>query len=161
MNLELNHLFDRLEQLGAAVFSKDLNGRYLSMNEAGCALLNTPLNQIVGKTDESIFESASARLMMERDQDLISKDKTKTYSSLAQRNGEWKLYRSAKMILRSSQNLPAGLIGVSFALNAEHSKAEAELVNRVFEQMQLKAYEFQKAYLQRRLLTTQLVGKAL
>ncbi len=61
-----------------AVFVKDLQGRYLMANEACLAILNRPLDQILGYDDTHLFPSSSAQLIIERDQAIMRNGITRT-----------------------------------------------------------------------------------
>ncbi|MDE2593761.1 MAG: PAS domain S-box protein [Burkholderiales bacterium] len=61
-----------------AVFVKDLQGRYLMANQACAAILDRPVDQIIGHDDTHVFPPDSAQLLIERDQAIMRGGVTRT-----------------------------------------------------------------------------------
>ena len=54
-----------------AVFIKDLQGRYLSFNQAAAAIVGQPAGSVIGQNDAALFSSDDARAVMEIDRAII------------------------------------------------------------------------------------------
>lgn len=65
------------------VFIKDLNGRYTFANPALSRLLNLPVPQILGKTDEELFGAETASRMKEVDRRVLENGRIEEELSLA------------------------------------------------------------------------------
>ena len=65
------------------IFVKDLEHRYLMINQAGADLLGKTVEEIIGASDDDLFAPESARRILERDDEILAGGKTATYELLA------------------------------------------------------------------------------
>lgn len=63
----IQELQDALNNVGAYVFTKDINGRYTFVNRMVCELFNCTPDQIIGKTDEAFFNLAISNDLRQND----------------------------------------------------------------------------------------------
>src|SRR5262249_55557180 len=60
-----------VEGTTAAIYVKDLQGRYRLMNSAGVALVGKKLEEILGKKDADLFSPESAEEIVSHDQEML------------------------------------------------------------------------------------------
>lgn len=68
-----------LDNLPAIAWFKDINGVYLSINQAFCDLNNRDFKQIIGKTDHDIWYDKLANSVLQEDFKIITQSKTINY----------------------------------------------------------------------------------
>lgn len=70
-------LFDTLRQSELIVFAKDVEGRYIYVNDKAvtCEVLRDHGDSVIGKTDFDLFPKDSALVIRERDLAVLNKDK--------------------------------------------------------------------------------------
>ncbi|MFT5020064.1 MAG: two-component system cell cycle sensor histidine kinase/response regulator CckA, partial [Polaribacter sp.] len=54
-----------------AVYAKDLDGKYLIINQKGADYFKRPINEIVGKTDVELVGEGAGRSIMDHDVNLF------------------------------------------------------------------------------------------
>ncbi|HEY9099655.1 MAG TPA: PAS domain S-box protein [Thiobacillus sp.] len=62
-----------------AIFVKDLDGRYIVVNQALVSLLGIPADEIIGADDYALFDTASAERFRADDQRIMKTDVARTY----------------------------------------------------------------------------------
>jgi PAS domain-containing protein len=77
-----NALAALIEGLPDAVFAKDLQGRYLLINEAGARFLGRTVDEILGKTDGELFPPEVAAATIARDRQVFAAGHTLTYEEV-------------------------------------------------------------------------------
>jgi two-component system cell cycle sensor histidine kinase/response regulator CckA len=108
------------------IFVKDLEVRYLMINSAGAGFVGMAVEEIVGKTDRELFDSKTARLVMEADNRVMAQGVTQTFEERAMSNGAGRLYLSTKGPYRDAQGEVVGLLGVARDIT-EQKRAEDEV----------------------------------
>ena len=104
-----------LDHVGAYVFTKDLQGRYTFANAMVCDLFGKPLDQVLGRTDESFFDLSMSNQLRVNDRrvldhgELIEKDETNVLAG----TGETRIYWSVKMPLKDAAGVITGMCGIS------------------------------------------------
>ncbi|TDT15963.1 PAS domain S-box-containing protein/diguanylate cyclase (GGDEF)-like protein [Ilumatobacter fluminis] len=105
-----------LEHLPAAVWLKDLDGRYLGCNEAFGRYFGAPESEIVGRVDVDFVDEQTAALFRQQDRLAMSSDRPVS-------NEEWvvsatdrsrMLWETTKRLLRDDRGNPIGVLGVAF-----------------------------------------------
>ena len=62
--LRENDLLNSIIQSASdSIYAKDLEGRYITINEAGAKFLGKTIEEVVGKTDEELLGSEGRRIM--------------------------------------------------------------------------------------------------
>jgi PAS domain S-box-containing protein len=102
-----------IDNTSDAIFVKDLQGRYLLMNPAGARLCGTTPADIVGKTDEEVFDADTARHLRESDRELIANPAIRTFEEVMTIDGELRYFSTAKYPHFDAEGRLAGLIGIS------------------------------------------------
>jgi len=110
-----------------AVYTKDLEGRYLWINPAGAQMLGVPEAAVVGKTDLELFDTAEeGRNTYVRDRDILAKGETVTYEAADGPVGRSRVWLTTKGCLRNSKGEVFGIFGISRDIT-ERKRAEQQL----------------------------------
>lgn len=118
-----------LADLEVALFIKDLDGRYMAMDERGARMVGRPVDQILGRDDNELFERSDAGLIMVRDRFILNRRGPLAYESLAQvsATGEIQHFQSIKVPLRNGpRETLSGLLGLSFVSRVGRAELERE-----------------------------------
>lgn len=111
-------LFTRLEQLVEripdAVYIKDLQHRFILINDAAAALIGTDCHAAIGKTDHDFFPKAIADAFLERDTLVVRQGSVITFEErVADPDGAMHVLLTSKGPLFDSTGSPDGLFGIS------------------------------------------------
>src|SRR6516165_3233741 len=79
-----------------AVFVKDRQGRYLLVNPAFAALVQRPLEAIIGRDDATMFPAEMAHWLRVDDQQVMITGATRTFEEVGTSTGSTRIYLSAK-----------------------------------------------------------------
>ena len=109
-----------------AVFVKDRNGRYLTINSAGAAFLGRSVREIIGKDDRELFSEDTGRSIMDNDRKVMESGATQTYEEQGTSNGVSRLFLATKGPYRDAEGAIVGLLGVSRDIT-ERKRAEEEI----------------------------------
>lgn len=108
-----NDLLNNIIQSASdSIYAKDLEGRYITINEAGAKFLGKSVNEVVGHTDEELLGTEGRRIMS-WDEKLYSTGDTVVYENRNLQNGETTFFSTNKSPLKNSEGEMIGLIGVS------------------------------------------------
>lgn len=117
-----------LDGVGAMVFIKDTEGRYLYANRPALELMGTTADEIRGKTDAAFFPSDTAAALMANDRRALDAQERVVEEEVTRGQGdhEWRTYLSVKMPLRDAQGQVYALCGISTDLTA-HRQAQEQI----------------------------------
>lgn len=124
-----------LDNLGACVFLKDLEGRYLYANRAVCELWNTTPEAIVGQTDAAFFDQAACRVIAGNDRRVLVDGETikQEEKDLRALSGKTATYLTTKLPLRDEHGQLYALLGISTDITElKHNEDNLKLAARVF-----------------------------
>ena len=96
-----------------AVFVKDRQGRYLTINSAGASFVGKSVADILGKDDSELFSGETADAIMEADRRVMQSGVTQTFEERGTSNGISRLYLATKGPYRNAQGETVGLLGIS------------------------------------------------
>ena len=102
-----------VEGTSDAVFVKDLDGRYLMINTSGARLLGKSVEEVVGQSDEALFEPEAASAVTEHDRQVIASGALQTFEERLTAAGITRTFQATKGVYRDAQGHVIGLIGVS------------------------------------------------
>lgn len=108
------------------VYVKDLNGRYLLVNEAAAKSIGLPVEQILGRTDLDLFFPHEANRMVENDREIVARREVVTLEEEMTFNGQTRVYESTKAPYFDEKSEVAGVIGISRNVT-EHKAIESAL----------------------------------
>ncbi len=131
-----------MDGVGACVYLKDLDGRYLFANEAVRRLWSATLDDIIGFGDEKFFDPATAEAVRRNDSRVLRDGETLNIeeTNTVGHSGETVTYLSVKLPLRDSAGEIYALCGISTDVteNARSAARVAESERRyrsLFENM--------------------------
>ncbi len=109
-----------------AVFAKDINGRYIMINQAGCRLLGKDKAEIIGRRDADLSSSDYVRLVEQVDLEVMHTLEVKTFETTSQLpTGERHLIMSKAAYL-DAQGKAIGVVGVAHDIT-ERKRAEEKV----------------------------------
>nr|WP_321239482.1 EAL domain-containing protein [uncultured Tolumonas sp.] len=111
-----------------AVFVKDIQGRYLLVNQAAAQFVGKPVDQIMGHDDSFIFPPAIATEIMAIDKSIMGSGKTQTHEeSITTFSGENLIFQVTKGPMLNHNGQVSGLFGISHNIT-ERKKRELALI---------------------------------
>jgi len=94
------------------LFIKNTEGRYMNVNASLSDFFNLSKDDIIGKTDNDIFEPEKAALYISSDQELLKTEKTKTFIYKEYRDGKNYEIQTIKQLLRDDDGKIIGILGI-------------------------------------------------
>ncbi|MCF8459768.1 MAG: PAS domain S-box protein [Flavobacteriales bacterium] len=107
-----------------SIYAKDLDGRYISINEAGAAYFGKHIDEIIGRTDDELIDFDIANGIIANDQALFKTGNPVTYESRGTFGIGHNYFSTTKSPLRDSEGNVIGLIGVSRDVTAARLSEE-------------------------------------
>ena len=128
--LKENHdlLQSVMEGTTHAVFVKDLQGRYLMINQAGAEVIGMSVEEIIGKDDTELFATEDGREVMEADREIMLTSETRTNEETKTADGVTRTFFTTKGPYRNGSGEVAGMFGV--ARDITEIKRAAETLRR-------------------------------
>ena len=119
-----------LENTSAAIFVKDLSGRYVLVNEAFLHPLGLASEEVIGKTAEEIWGPGS-RVEAEADVDrvVVQEGRADTRDDEVDREGDTRTIMTVRFPLRDDGGSVVGVAGIATDIT-ERKKVERTLVER-------------------------------
>ena len=114
-----------VEGTTAAIYVKDLQGRYQLMNSAGVALVGKKLDEILGRKDSDLFSPESAAEIVARDQEILHSGVVNTYEEEISRGVQTRTFLTTKGPLRDAQGQISGIVGNSLDITERYRAIEA------------------------------------
>lgn len=112
------------------VWMKDLDGRFLVVNEYTCSVLGLPGDQIVGRTVADLFPAAEAQIYNENDRQALATGQTMEFEESAQLADGPHVFLSVKIPLRDDHGriyaLAALCTDITWRKRAEQALQESE-----------------------------------
>ncbi len=96
-----------------AVFVKDIESRYIIVNEATVKAMGKSVNEIIGKNDIEIFSLEAGRQLMETDNKIMSEGKTQTVEEYTITGNVRRLWQTTKGVYRDAEGTVAGIFGIA------------------------------------------------
>ncbi len=118
-----------VEGLPDAVFTKDLQGRYLLINEAGARFIGRPVEQILGKTDVELFSPEAAADIIARDRQVFAASQPITYEQVERTPSGTRIWLSTKGPLKDAKGNVCGLFGVARDITRFQRVEEEQALN--------------------------------
>ncbi len=114
-----------LDQSKAIVFWKDLEGRYLFVNQEFCRLADRPADEILGHTDTDVMPAMVAARLRANDARVLEARQTVTFEEQAVFRGELRTYLVDKFPLIDADGRPYALCGIATDISARKRIEEA------------------------------------
>jgi len=116
-----------LDNIGACIYMKAPDGRYLYANRALSELLQCPPYQLIGQRDEDLFPDMAVASFRQLDAEALQTDsKVEGLETLRLKNGEERCYWSVKVPLHGDNGETYALLGMSTDIT-ERKRLEDEL----------------------------------
>jgi PAS domain S-box-containing protein len=113
-NIKENPLITVLNEVGAYVYMKDLNGKYTYANNLVLKLFNTSLDDLFGKDDSYFFNLALANEILENDKKVFNGEILEVEEkNVIKETNETKYYIAVKKPLYDSNGRIYGMFGIS------------------------------------------------
>jgi diguanylate cyclase (GGDEF)-like protein/PAS domain S-box-containing protein len=125
---QLQSLWTLVDNLDVLFYVKDLDGRYLFVNQALAAVFGSDPASIVGRTDEGFVDVAASGIAA-TDRQALGSEKVDTDEVVCLKNGDCRIFRTVKVPLFDAQRRVTGLCGISTDIT-EQRRAIEELVQR-------------------------------
>lgn len=108
-----NELLNNIIQ-GASdsIYAKDLEGRYITINQKGAKFLGLQVDEVIGKTDEELF-GEDGRQFMKHDETILGTKETVAYENQMMVNGQERFFWTSKSALEDGTGKQIGHIGIS------------------------------------------------
>lgn len=112
-----------------AIFVKDLQGRYLLVNQAAAQFVGKPVDHIIGHDDGFIFPPSIAAEIMTIDRSIINSGKTQTHEEIITLlSGDQLIFQVTKGPMLDHNGQVSGLFGISHNIT-ERKKRELALID--------------------------------
>jgi PAS domain S-box-containing protein len=102
-----------VEGTPAAVFVKDLAGRYLMINSIGARGFGLTIDEITGKHDYDLFPPGIADEIIEHDRRVLQSGEPQTMEETATMRGVSRVFLTSRGVYRDAQGQVIGLVGFS------------------------------------------------
>ena len=107
-----------------SIYAKDLDGRYISINEAGAGYFDRNIGEIIGKTDAELFGSEPGRKLIQTDTELFRSGNSISYENRGGFGLGYRCFSTTKTPLHDADENPIGLIGISRDVTAARLSEE-------------------------------------
>jgi PAS domain S-box-containing protein len=122
-----------------AIFVKDLDGRYILMNEAAARFIGRPLAEILGRHDLELYPEETARRFIEDDRQVLAGGAPRAFEGVATSlDGKTQAYLVTKGVYRDGTGRILGLFGIS------HDITELRQAHDTLEQTREALFRSQK-----------------
>lgn len=101
-----------IESATDSIYAKDLEGRYIAINQRGAEYLGRTVEDVIGKTDTELF-GEDAQLFLKKDAELFQGGDSVVYENSLTIGDEVKYFWTNKSVLKDTNGETIGLIGIS------------------------------------------------
>ncbi|HEY9845006.1 MAG TPA: PAS domain S-box protein, partial [Candidatus Caenarcaniphilales bacterium] len=115
-----------LDNSPAAIFLKDLQGRFLLINHKCQMLMNLPAEQVIGKTDYDIFPYEAAKAFCDNNQRVLAAGTSMEFEETLPQADGLHTFLSLKFPLYNSAGFPYSLCGIATDIT-ERNQAEQKI----------------------------------
>ena len=122
-----NLLLTVIDSTPAALFVKDIQGRYMMLNAAGASIIGKSVNEIIGRDDSELFPPEMAGNIRRTDFQIMRAGETQSIEEELPVKGNLRTFLSTKSAYRDWLGNISGI--VSIARDITESK-QAEIANR-------------------------------
>ncbi|KFE62376.1 sensor histidine kinase [Hyalangium minutum] len=112
-----------------AVFTKDLQGRYLLINEAFARLLGRPVEQIIGRTDMDLFPPEVAATRIARDRQVFASGHAVTFEDVEHTAEGVRVWLSTTGPLKDAEGQVFGVFGSTRDITRYQRVEEEQALN--------------------------------
>jgi PAS domain S-box-containing protein len=102
-----------IEATPDAIFVKDLEGRYVLVNEAFARFIGKSQTDIVGRNDYELYPEADAREFIDADRRVLESGRPQVFEGVATGQGQPQRYLVSKGVYRDKDGASLGVFGIS------------------------------------------------
>jgi PAS domain S-box-containing protein len=113
-----------IEATPDAIFVKDLDGRYILINEAAARFLGKSPAEIVGKNDLELYPSDTAQRFIEEDRAVLASGAARAFEGVARGETGTQAYLVTKGVYRDRNGQILGVFGISHDVTELRSARE-------------------------------------
>lgn len=107
-----------------SVYAKDLDGKYISINQAGATYFGLEIDEIIGKTDVELLGPERVKKFIDSDAELFKTGNKVSYKNRGNFGGVDGYFSTTKSPLRDANGEIIGLIGISRDITEAHLSEE-------------------------------------
>jgi PAS domain S-box-containing protein len=138
--LQENALLKGIIQVATdAVYAKDLDGKYLIINQKGADYFKRPINEIVGKTDVELVGEGAGRSIMDHDVNLFQIQQAVAYETRGLFEVGERYFSTTKSPFSDDNGKIIGLVGIS--RDVTKTKVAEEKYEFIFENAPIAFWE--------------------
>ena len=131
--LNINTLFTVLNEVGAYIYTKDLEGKYTYANSLVLELFGVTLDEILGKDDFSFFDESEIDCLLENDRRVFCGEIIETEEILiVKRTAEKRYFISVKKPLYDENKKIIGMFGISTDITEQKMLEKQILEQKTF-----------------------------
>jgi diguanylate cyclase (GGDEF)-like protein/PAS domain S-box-containing protein len=112
-----------------AVWVKDVEGRYVMANAACARIIGWPVEEIVGRTDAELLDTAGATRAADTDRRALEAGETLRFEDSVIVGGGLRTYLVSKSVFRDEQGEAVGILGIARDIT-DRKVAEEALIHR-------------------------------
>ncbi|MBZ5558945.1 MAG: PAS domain-containing protein [Acidobacteriia bacterium] len=127
-----------IEATPDAIFVKDLQGRYVLINQAAARFLDKSPADIVGKNDFELYPEETARQFIEDDRKVLATGEARSFEGVAKSESGEQAYLVTKGVYRDKHGKILGVFGIS------HDMTELRQAQETLEQTREALFRSQK-----------------
>ena len=127
-----------IEATPDAIFVKDLDGRYVIVNEAAAQFLGKSPDEIVGKNDLELYPEETARQFIEDDKKVLASGTARSFEGVATSALGTQAYLVTKGVYRDKRGKILGVFGIS------HDMTELRQARETLEETREALFRSQK-----------------
>ena len=102
-----------IDNAGALIYAKDLEGRYILVNKDFPPMLGLDDTDPIGKTDRDLFGDEAASLLRENDEKVLGAVSARTSEETIMVKGRPRIFNSVKFPLMDASGAPYAVCGIS------------------------------------------------
>ncbi len=114
-----------VEGTGDSVFVKDLEGRYLMVNQAWARVMGRPVEEVLGQDDFSLLPSEMASQIVGADREVATVGEPRTYEEVGPGDGATRTYLTTRAPYRDERGRTIGVIGIGRDISDRNLAEEA------------------------------------
>jgi PAS domain S-box-containing protein len=107
-----------IESLSEAVFAKDAEGRYVTVNRAGLAILGRPLGEVIGRRVGDLLPAETAAAIRAADEAVMSSGLARVIEERAIAHGRTSLYSIHKSPWKDEAGRIIGVVDLSYEIGS-------------------------------------------
>ncbi|HEX4913126.1 MAG TPA: PAS domain-containing protein, partial [Vicinamibacterales bacterium] len=121
-----------------AIFVKDLEGRYVLVNQAAAHFVGRKPEDVIGKRDYELYPEATARQFIEDDKVVLAEGRARSFEGVASSSAGTQAYLVTKGVYRDRDGKILGIYGIS------HDITELRAAQDSLEQTRAALFRSQK-----------------